>query len=76
MNKRPSLRQAIDAKCRDCIHDDQSGLGTWREQVARCTCAACPLWPVRTGPESGPYQRAKIDDVIARDPAKAYLNGA
>jgi hypothetical protein len=32
-----SLRQAINAKCKDCIYDPLSGLGTWREQVARCT---------------------------------------
>jgi hypothetical protein len=29
-----SLRAAIDAKCKDCIWDPASGLGTWRAQVA------------------------------------------
>ena len=62
-----SLRAAINAKCRDCIYDPASGLGTWRAQVARCTAVDCPIWPVRPGPESGPYQRPQIDDVIARD---------
>lgn len=56
-----SLRQPIDAKCKDCIFDPGNGMGTWREQIARCTALACPLWPVRTGPESGPYQRPAID---------------
>lgn len=42
-----SLRKAINAKCKDCIHDPKSGLGTWRHQVERCTAKTCPLWPVR-----------------------------
>ena len=42
-----SLRDAINAKCKDCIHDPLSGLGTWREQVAGCTATDCPLYPVR-----------------------------
>ena len=59
-----SLRQPIDAKCRDCIVDPGNGMGTWREQIAQCTALACPLWPVRTGPGSGPYQRPAIDDKL------------
>lgn len=59
-----SLRQAINAKCRDCIHDPGSGLGTWREQIAQCTCTACPLWPHRPGPESGPCTRSKMDAAL------------
>lgn len=50
-----SLRVAVDAKCKDCIYDAKSGGGTWREQVAQCPVIGCPLWPVRTGPESGPF---------------------
>lgn len=42
-----SLRAAINAKCRDCIYDPKSGLGTWRQQVEACTCLDCPLYPVR-----------------------------
>ena len=42
-----SLRGAINAKCRDCIYDPKSGMGTWRQQVAACTVYACPLWQVR-----------------------------
>jgi hypothetical protein len=44
---RPSLRTAIDAKCRDCIHDPIGGGGTWREQVEACSSANCPLHPLR-----------------------------
>ena len=50
-----SLRTAINANCRDCIHDPLSGGGTWREQVAQCSVIRCALWPVRPGPRSGPY---------------------
>lgn len=63
---RRSLRKAIDTKCRDCIYDPQSGFGGWREQVGQCTSVDCPLWAVRTGPESGPYQRSRIDAQLAR----------
>lgn len=44
---RPSLRGAINAKCRECIYDPQSGTGTWREQVTACTSYSCPLFAVR-----------------------------
>ena len=50
-----SLRKAIDAKCKDCIYDPQCGGGTWREQIAQCSSVCCPLWPIRTGPRSGPW---------------------
>jgi hypothetical protein len=45
--KKVGLRAAINAKCKDCIYDPLSGLGTWRQQVEGCTCTDCPLWPVR-----------------------------
>lgn len=48
---RPSMRVAINAKCKDCIYDSKSGLGTWREQVGQCPCTGCPLYPVRPLPE-------------------------
>ena len=44
---RPSLRSAIDAKCKDCIYDPGGGNGTWREQVEACASANCPLHSVR-----------------------------
>jgi hypothetical protein len=42
-----SLRTAINAKCRSCIYDPGCGGGGWREQVAACSSANCPLHPVR-----------------------------
>lgn len=42
-----SLRAAINAKCRDCIYDPESGLGNWRQQVSSCTATECPLYSVR-----------------------------
>lgn len=47
----PSLRAAIDAKCKSCIYDPASGNGGWREQVSACSSSNCPLHPVR--PKSG-----------------------
>jgi hypothetical protein len=42
-----SLRQAINAKCKDCIHDPLCGGGQWRQQVEACTAKSCPLWAAR-----------------------------
>lgn len=50
---KPSLRDAINAKCRECIYDPKSGLGTWREQVAACTSRTCPIYPARPLPRKG-----------------------
>ncbi len=44
-----SMRDAINAKCRECIHDPLAR-GTWREQVQECTSAQCPLFPLRPLP--------------------------
>jgi hypothetical protein len=46
---RLSLRSTINAKCRECIYDPQAR-GAWREQVADCCSANCPLHPVRPVP--------------------------
>lgn len=51
-----SLRKAIDMKCKDCIYDPKSGMGTWRQQVEGCTVVKCPLWPVR------PKSKSKNED--------------
>jgi len=55
-----SLRAAIDAKCRECLYDPDSGCGPWRMQVDACTSPSCPLYPVRPrsrarqeGPKTG-----------------------
>ena len=47
VSRRPSLRAAINAFCRYCIHDPKSGTGTWRQQVEACPSPDCPLYPVR-----------------------------
>ena len=36
------LRGKIDAMCIVCVYDPYQP-GTWRSQVARCTCMSCPL---------------------------------
>ena len=51
MIKRPSMRKAINDKCKECIYDPESGTGTWREQVEGCSCQSCPLFDLR--PVSG-----------------------
>lgn len=47
------MRAAINAKCRECIYDPLSGMGTWRQQVAACTAPNCPLYPLRPMPSEG-----------------------
>jgi hypothetical protein len=46
-----SLRGAINAMCKACIHDPHCGGGTWRQQVAACTSPGCPLYPHRPLPD-------------------------
>lgn len=41
-----SLRNAINAKCRDCICDSLDA-GTAAQQIACCVETNCPLHPVR-----------------------------
>jgi hypothetical protein len=43
---RPSMRRAINATCRDCIHDPADA-GSWARQVEACSSHDCPLWPLR-----------------------------
>ena len=49
---KPSLRSAINTKCRECIYCPLTGNGTWRQQTAACTSKTCPVWPVRPRPYS------------------------
>jgi hypothetical protein len=44
-----SLRLAINAQCYDCIYD-KSDVGSWRQQVAACPSANCPLYCQRLKP--------------------------
>ncbi len=54
---RPSLRAAINAKCKSCIFDPLA-MGNWRQQVTLCSVRLCPLWEVR------PVSRAPIPDSV------------
>lgn len=46
-----SLRQDVNAKCRECIYDPLAR-GTWREQVAACCSSNCALHERRPVPRS------------------------
>ena len=48
--KRPSMRAAINAKCRECIYDAFPGNGTWRQQVEACTDTGYALYRLRPLP--------------------------
>ncbi len=52
MTPKAKLRAAIAAKCKDCIYDPLSGLGSWRNQAYLCTVKTCPLYPYRPVPRS------------------------
>jgi len=66
--KPPATRgAAIAAYCRQCIHDPAAS-GTWREQVATCTAANCPLWGFRPLPANAPAW------IKLRDPAALPAN--
>jgi len=70
-----SLRAAINAKCKECIHDCHSP-GTWREQVAQCSCVYCPLWPYRPAPSSGPFANPpRVPEAVLRNGSKPRLDG-
>ena len=43
---RASLRDSINAFCRECIYDPAAE-GSWRSQVRACTAPTCPLYKVR-----------------------------
>ena len=47
---KPGLRGKINAKCIECIYEENGGGGSWREQVGDCTAPLCPLYPVRPMP--------------------------
>lgn len=50
-DKRPSMRKAINAMCKDCSYDPMDK-GGWRQQVAACTARSCPLFELRPVPRS------------------------
>ena len=54
---RPSMRAAINAKCKDCIYDPLSNMGTWVAQTENCPSTNCPLYPLR--PVRREYKKAR-----------------
>lgn len=59
-----SLRNAINAKCRECIYEPGAA-GNWRQQIEACTSPKCPLFSVR--PQSSGMARA--EGLIAQEGA-------
>lgn len=55
--RRPSMRKAINDKCKDCIYDPKSGMGTWKQQTDACTIMTCSLWPLRPRSVAGPLAK-------------------
>jgi hypothetical protein len=53
----PSLRKAIDDKCKDCIYDSAVPMN-WKKQVTLCTSTDCSLHPVR------PISRSKAESFV------------
>jgi hypothetical protein len=64
-----NLRSAIDAHCRNCIHDPEAP-GTWRQQVAACASANCALFRARPVPRNcashGVIRRDGVTAVCAK----------
>ena len=58
---RRTRQQAINAFCKQCIHDPLAP-GNWRQQVTACTWTDCPLYPYR------PVSRSKRRAVQAANP--------
>ena len=63
------LRPAVNAFCKSCIYDKNTGSGSWRQQVANCRAFSCPLFNVRPGPRSARGQGSK-----AQEPEKNTRN--
>lgn len=61
--KRPSMRRAINAACKDCIFDPVGG-GNWRQQVEACATPSCPLFELR--PVSVPRDTKEASTRCAR----------
>lgn len=51
----PSLRKAINDKCKDCSYDPLAP-GYWARQVAECNVPKCPLYNVRPLPDGMRHQ--------------------
>ena len=47
--KKPGYKGKVRAFCCECIYDPHD-VGTWLEQIERCTAPTCPLYSVRPTP--------------------------
>lgn len=65
----PSLRGAINAKCRDCIYDPAAP-GTCAQQIKACTSMDCPLWPVRPIPPGCRFGGPILEELLAEYPVE------
>jgi len=71
----PSLREAINNKCKECIYDSRAK-GTWRYQVNACSSTSCPLYSVRPRPvvQNSPNSGEKIAETnrLRKKPIPTY----
>ena len=68
----PSLRKAINEKCKDFIYDPIDGNGTWLKQVADCTAFTCPLHTVRPTPRDRSIKDGSL--ILARERGQSDVN--
>ena len=61
---KPSLRNAIDGMCKQCLYDERAK-GGWRQQIEACTMPTCNLYNLRPLPRKrttkGQSLRESID---------------
>lgn len=51
------MRKAVNDKCKDCSYaNDDSGAGSWRNQVLHCSVPSCALYPFRPMPVGFKYR--------------------
>jgi hypothetical protein len=62
-----SYKSAVEAMCKYCIYDPDSGYGTWREQVSQCTGYGCPLWDFRPTASGGAFSDPPTDPNAHRE---------
>lgn len=65
---------AIAAKCRECIYDPCAP-GNWREQVADCCSAGCPLYDFRPVPKVGGHGSREAAIAHARHKIASIAQG-
>ena len=69
-----SRQNAINAMCRACIYDPDSGSGTWTQQVEDCTSPGCALYDFR--PITRATRKERTDPAMAAKMRKLGEKGA